>query len=334
MSHGAIETAISDANNDNLRYTVTAARADALDVHQFSGGVWRFRAHYGCVLENLKPALTRNVDEGFKNAVTLTATDPDGASVMLTSTLHTDWGCGKFVSASVNGTALTITYDIADLSSITGSDAADQFEVTVDGAPAALAATNPVTHSGSTLTVNLATAVTRNQKVSITFRPAVASHQGLVDQPVVNALNTVPSSAAMSGNTLTVAFNRNVSIESGGSTDDLRFAFSASGVYWSADIDGDGDVDGNVPLRSVTPISVSVSGATVTLTFGSDISPGRQVTVDYLAGIAKILGAGLLDQQHPGAERVGPGGDGHGLRDDSAAAGVGTGRGHGADADL
>ena len=293
--HSNVGTDISDADNDNLRFTVTAARPDTLDTHRFNSGTWWFRAHHACVLEDIEPALTRNAANEFENAVTLTATDPDGDSVTLTSTLLIEWECGKFIRASVNGTALTLTYDVIVSTSLTGTDAADQFEITVDGAPAELAATNPVTRSGSTLTANLATAVTRNQEVSVTFRPAVATHRGVVDQPVVNERNTVPSSAAVSGNTLTVTFNRNVSIESGGTAADLAKAFSATGMHWSVDEDGDNTPDGSIPLRRVAPESASVSGAVVTLTFGSNIVPSKQVTVDYYSGIAQTAGAGLLD---------------------------------------
>ncbi|WP_419930663.1 SwmB domain-containing protein [Candidatus Poriferisodalis sp.] len=286
---------ISDANKDNLRYSITAARPDALETHLLNEQGWFQVVHRGCVLEDLEPALERNEDDVFENDITLTAADPDGAKVTLRATLLTNWNCRELVSASVNGAALTLTFDGTVHDDLIASGAEEQFEVAVDGTTAALAQTSPVSRSDSSLVLTLAQAVTRNQEVTVSFAPVVAEARPFTDQPVVNALNTVPTAAAMNANTMTVTFNRNVSIETGGDAADLARAFSASGVHWHADTDGDGIADGGVPLRRVAPESASVSGNTVTLTFGSDISPGRHATVDYYSGIAQTLEAGLLD---------------------------------------
>ncbi|WP_419930307.1 SwmB domain-containing protein [Candidatus Poriferisocius sp.] len=295
--HRSIKAKMSDADNDTLRYTVTATRPEALNLHLINEIGWFFQSHDACVLEDLTPPLLVNDDGKFENVVTLEAFDPDGASATLTSTLETSWHCGEFVSASVNGATMTITFNSRLESSFAETGAADQFEIEVDGATAQLASVNPVTRSSDrlSLVLTLATAVTRNQEVTASFTPLKPAVRPFTDQPVVNARNTVPSSAAVSGNTMTVTFNRDVSIESGGAAADLARAFSATGMHWSVDEDNDNTPDGSIPLRRVAPESVSISGAVVTLTFGSNIVPSKQVTVDYYSGIAQTAGSGLLD---------------------------------------
>ncbi|WP_419932893.1 SwmB domain-containing protein [Candidatus Poriferisodalis sp.] len=307
-------TFFSDANGDNLRFTTSVTRPDALkslsyvaDDADGKKDTFRAQTEDACVLEDLVPALTLNAANQFENVLTITATDPDGASVSATATLLTSWTCREFVSATVNGATLTLTYDAA-FPTATGAGTwlngldGDQFEVDVDGTAATLAQADPmasppvvpVAVSGASITLTLATAVTRNQIVTVSYEPAVEYlARDLADQPVVNELNTAPTAAAMNGNTMTVTFNRNLTIESGGALGDLAWAFAATGVYWHSD-DG-----GGVPLRNASPESAAVSGNTVTLTFGADhgmtVIPGQQVMLAYRSGVAKYFGAGLFD---------------------------------------
>ena len=72
-----------------------------------------------------------------------------------------------FASAAVDGATLTITFNGGlDPDSVPSEDA---FTVTVAGSEVGLAATNPVSVSGSTVTLTLASAVTSGQTVTVGY---------------------------------------------------------------------------------------------------------------------------------------------------------------------
>ncbi|WP_419862746.1 SwmB domain-containing protein [Candidatus Poriferisodalis sp.] len=293
-----VQQKFSDQHMDNLRFTTSLPRRDVYSQVEFGTGPadgWLFvAAKESCDLADLVPTLPLNADGLLEQKLKITAFDPDGASVTATTTLFTSVACRELVSATVNGTALTLTYDktLPRTGTWFSALSRDHFEVKVDGTVATLANAKPAV-SGKTLTLTLATAVTRNQAVTASYQPPQKQLRSSVDQRVVNVLDTAPTAATMNGSTLTLTFNRNVAVESGGSLGDLAKAFAASGVYWDSD-DG-----GGVPLRNVSPQSVAVSGDTVTLTFGSGhgttVIPGKQVTVSYRSSVARFLDAGLLD---------------------------------------
>ena len=311
-SENQIVPFFSDADKDSLRFTFSATRLDALEVKPRIIGTRLFlQTARSCVLEDLLPALQRNNNDEFENVVTVAAFDPDGASVSATLKLLINWDCGEFVSATVNGSALKLTFSNLPGSSAPwftsqfGGLAADQFEVKVNGSEVALAAANTFSVSGNVLTVNLAAAVTRGQTVTASYEPGIEEVRGLSDQPVVNLLNTAPESASMTGNTLTVTFTRDLKVPDAAALAKLVYAFRVTGVYWEG-----------APLRNVSPQTVAVSGKTVTLTLGtpefggrpeqgkwdletelseSALSPGRDVRVEYLRSVASGFGVALLD---------------------------------------
>ena len=96
-----------------------------------------------------------------------------------------------FKSASVDGAALTVTFDGGlDADSV---PAASAFAVTVGGTAVSLAATNPVAVSGSTVTLTLAGAVDNGDTVTVAY---TAPGTGAVLQDADNAKNPVPDFAA------------------------------------------------------------------------------------------------------------------------------------------
>ena len=281
----------NDADGDNLRFVTSFERPDMFAATRFIDPTFHYLLKGHCALSSLVPALTVTNDV-FEQTFKITAYDPDGLSVTATATFRTPVVCRELVSATVNGTALTLTYhrDLPSGSPWRMQQTRDRFEVMVDGTEVALAQNNAISVSGKTLVLTLATAVTRNQAVTVSFEPGGGGQQvrRLADQRVTNANDTVPESATINGSTMTITFNRNLALESGAVTSGLNpglhWAFSAVGLYAAG-----------APLRGVSPRSVSVSGKAVTLDFGPDIVPGKQVAVAYLAWIAKQLSSGLLD---------------------------------------
>ena len=181
-----------------------------------------------------------------------------------------------FSSAEVNGDALTVTFDgELDPDSV---PAADAFTVTVGGTEVELASANPVSISGTAVTLNLAEAVLRVQTVTVGYTaPAVKPLRdedgannpvpGFTGKAVTNdtPADTTPprvSGKAVNGTTLTVTFNEALLESSNGIPDANRFAVGVVGTF-------------------VTVSNVDVSGSTLTLTLGTAAAHGDDVTVTY-----------------------------------------------------
>ena len=81
----------------------------------------------------------------------------------------------------------------------------------------------------------------------------------------------MPTCAAVSGDQLTLTFNRDLAAVNGATAGALRFAFLIQGAYHHG-----------APVTQ-SPNRVVVDGATVTLTLGTAIRPGHEVTVSYYA---------------------------------------------------
>ncbi len=163
------EDDFSDADGDPLTFKLSLNRDDVYVPGTLSwihGHVF-FKARSTCALANLSPPVTGN--QGM--TLTVTATDPDGASVSVTGVFNVGLptaGCPSFSSAGVSGTTLAITLDG---NAIGGTPGADEFEVKVGGTAVALAATNPVAVSGRTVTLTLAAAPAAGQTVTVSYTP-------------------------------------------------------------------------------------------------------------------------------------------------------------------
>ena len=163
------EDDFSDADGDPLTFKLSLNRDDVYVPGTLSwihGHVF-FKARSTCALANLSPPVTGN--QGM--TLTVTATDPDGASGSVTGVFNVGLptaGCPSFSSAGVSGTTLAITLDG---NAIGGTPGADEFEVKVGGTAVALAATNPVAVSGRTVTLTLAAAPAADQMVTVSYTP-------------------------------------------------------------------------------------------------------------------------------------------------------------------
>ncbi|WP_419857168.1 SwmB domain-containing protein [Candidatus Palauibacter irciniicola] len=183
-----------------------------------------------------------------------------------------------FSSAEVNGTTLTITFN-GGLATDAGSlPAAGDFAVEVGGSAWALAETNPVAVSGSTVTLTLAAAVLDTDAVTVSYTPGANKLKDadklLLPVPEFSAqsvTNNTPDdttgptfvSAAMNGLTLTVTFN-----------EDLDETVSVGSVVFLATLDGNNADRGNIPL--------SISGRTATAGFLTAARRGQMVRMWYV----------------------------------------------------
>ena len=188
-----------------------------------------------------------------------------------------------FSSASVDGAALTITFDGGlDTASV---PAADAFAVKVGGTAVDLADSDAVAVSGSTVTLALKAAVVRVQTVTVSYlQPPTtagfvflrdadgAKHPvaGFTDKAVTNATpadETRPAfaSATVSGAKLTVTFDE--------ALDESVTPFVAVMT-----------VHVNGTRRLLTGTHLGVSGSTATATLGSAVTHGQTVLVSYSWG--------------------------------------------------
>ncbi len=106
--------------------------------------------------------------------------------------------------------------------------------------------------------------------------PLTFSTEWECDGPALSALS-------VEGTALTLTFTKTLAAPTAKQLDDLRYAFTVQGGYYLG-----------TPVANQSP-NVAVDGATVTLTLGSGVPPGGEVSVSYDAAMAASLGAGLQD---------------------------------------
>ena len=108
------------------------------------------------MLQHLEPPLPGHP---YDAVVTLTATDPHGATAQVMVTFRVDYVCSVLQSATVNGATLRLTYSRPLVNTNTSEPAEGDFEVKVAGTAVSLAATDPVAVSTRAVTLTLAAAV-------------------------------------------------------------------------------------------------------------------------------------------------------------------------------
>ena len=186
-----------------------------------------------------------------------------------------------FFSATVNGTALTVTFTGTLAAGSRPAGSAFRVSATPEGGTArTIAGTGTVSVSGATVTVTLASAVAERETVTVSYtRPATGARlqdpagnvvasftSGAVTNATPDTTQPTFASAAVKGTALTVTFDENLATGS-------RPAGSAFRV--SATPEG-----GTARTIAGTGL-VSVSGKTVTVTLASAVAAGETVTVGY-----------------------------------------------------
>ena len=291
-----------DPDGDELAFEMTASRDD---VHAAGDGVvyseWIgrvfFLAKTACALAELDLLS----DEVYETVVTMTATDPDGESASASVVFRTDLtyilgdravgACPSVTGAEVDGTTLVIGLDAGVAPSFNRPTAAD-FTVKVDGVAVGVAGVDERSQHASII-VELASPVEFGQTVTVSYAPdhsplAVAfANQAVTNNtprpptppaPVcVTAPEgaTAPTCAAVSGNELIVTFSGDLAEIDSATASVLRFSIFVDGAFHNG-----------APVNSQSAGRLVVDGDTLTLTLGTAISAGDEVTVRYFASAA------------------------------------------------
>ena len=178
------------------------------------------------------------------------------------------------LAATVNADAVVLTWDEAlDEASVPDASA---FTVRVGGVARALAASDPVKVSGSTVTLTLASPVGHGETVTVDYTAPATSPlrsvaggaaAALDGQPVTNRTpdTTGPVLLAAAASWDAVVLTWDEALDEASVPAASAFTVRVGGAAWG--------------LAASDP--VTVSGSTVTLRFGPPVAQGETVTVDY-----------------------------------------------------
>ncbi|MCY3642880.1 MAG: S8 family serine peptidase [Acidimicrobiaceae bacterium] len=288
----------TDPDGDPLTFEISTSRDDVVAPdgisHNERFGRLFFEAKTACALLELGP----EPGEVYETTVTMTATDPDGATAHATRTFRTDptWNtstaslqdaCPQVTEAAVNGTTLVISLDAAVAMSIEPPTPAE-FAVTADGAAVAVASVRRPGRYDTTITLELASPVTQGQTVTVSYAPGdYPITFAFADQPVANNTPapvcvtapegvTAPTCAAVSGNDLIVAFSADLAPIDAATSFELRHAIFVDGPYYNG-----------APGGGPSAGRIAVDGAALTLTLGTAVQAGDEVTIHYSASAAR-----------------------------------------------
>ena len=174
------KTNFSDPDGDPLTFALSASRDDvyASDgdgpgiLHNERVGRIFFLAKTACGLASLTPPK----GDAYYTVITMTATDPDGATAHATATFRTDpatFGCPSLSSATADGATVTLVFD-ADLAPSFTEPAAHEFvvkadEVAVSVTEVILGDANAGSDTGNTISLTLASPVSAGQAVTVSY---------------------------------------------------------------------------------------------------------------------------------------------------------------------
>ena len=174
------KTDFRDPDGDPLTFTLSASRDDVYVsdddvpgiIHNERVGRVFFAAKTACALMALDPP----TGDAYYTVITMTATDPSGATAHSTATFRTDpaaFGCPSLSSAAVDGATVTMVFD-ANLAPSYVEPTAHQFVVKADGVAVgvtevSLADADPGWGSGNTISLTLASPVSAGQTVTVSY---------------------------------------------------------------------------------------------------------------------------------------------------------------------
>ena len=290
----------TDPDGDPLTFEISTSRDDVVAPdgisHNERLGRLFFVAKTACALLELDP----DPGEVYETTVTMTATDPHGATASATRIFRTDptWNtstasledvCPEVAGAAVDNATLVVSLDGAVAMSVEPPTPAE-FTVTADGAAVAVASVRRPVRDDATITLELAAPVTAGQAVTVSYAPgdypiafSFANHSVTNNTPkppvpvCVTAPEgaTAPICAAVSGNDLIVTFSGNLAPINAATASALRFSFFVDGAYHNGAL-----------IKNQSAGRVSVDGAALTLTLGTAVQAGDVVTIHYSASSA------------------------------------------------
>ena len=233
-------------------------------------------------------------DNTLKDADNAKNPVPGFSGQAVTNNTPADTDPPGFVSAAVNGTALTITFDEPLDESVTravgsfsiwSADDTGEYVASFDGI------------SGPTVTATLSTAAGHGDVIRVTYELTLNQDERLKDlsgnllhpdsvakRPVTNNTPPVFSSAAVDGSTLTITFDGGLDTAAGSKPAEADFAVTVNGSA--------------VSLAETTP--VAVSDTTVTLALAEAVLRIDTVTVGYTPGTNRLKDADHAMEEVPG----------------------------------
>ena len=209
--------------------------------------------------------------------------------------------------ATVNGTALVLTYDEPlDTNSVPASSA---FSVTVAGSTRALANTSPVAISGSAVTLTLASAVTAGQTVTVSYTaPATNPIKDAADNNAGNLSNQAVTNNTADSATGVVLSVSPTSVSEGASATTVTVTATLSGgtrgsatpVTVTVGATGDGATEGTDYATVSDDVSISIAAGatagtgtfTLTPTQDTDVEGGETISLD---GSTTVSGLTVTD---------------------------------------
>ena len=200
----------------------------------------------------------------------------------------------KFVSAVVNGTALTITFNEPLDESVTPLAGALQIFRGSDPTAGPVASFDGI--SGPTVTATLAAAAGHGTVIRVSYSQSTDPAEQIKDlsgnvlvntdlslKPVTNNTPPAYSSSAVNGDELTITFDGGLATDAGSLPAGTDFAVTVGGEAAS--------------LADTAPV---VSGSTVTLTLAAAVLRIDTLTVAYTPGANKLKAAANAMQEVPG----------------------------------
>ncbi len=299
----SLDAKATDPDGDAVTYSWSLSRDDHYVPgelsHQVGIGRFFFMARHECELANLPPEAGEDKPPNpIETVVTVTASDPHGASADLPLTFHTDWSpceAPALSALSVDGVdgktvTLTFTETLAALSAKQLDDLSYAFIIQGGrylGTPVENQSPD-VAVSGATVRLRLGSGIPPGGQASVTYEADTAASLGAslgdaegntVRRFVRTAsAGTTPGTvlplltgARVAGTALTLTFD--TALDEGSAPAGSRFTVSARSV------------DGRVPRRVIRGTgAVRVSGKEVAVRLAAPVEQYERADVSYLKG--------------------------------------------------
>ena len=296
----SLDAKATDPDGDAVTYSWSLSRDDHYVPgelsHQVGIGRFFFMARHECELANLPPAAGEDaLPNPIETVVTVTASDPHGASAELPLTYHTDWSSCEapaLSALSVDGKTVTLTFT-ENLATPTAKQRGDlSYAFTIQGARylgTPVENQSPeVAVSGATVTLRLGSGIPPGGEASVSYDADRAASLGasLADaegNSVRRFVRTVSAGTAsgtvrplltgarVAGTALTLTFDK--ALDEGSAPAGSRFMVRTEAV------------DGRVPSRLIRGMGTArISGKEVAVRLAAPVEQYERAHVLYIKG--------------------------------------------------